>query len=252
MRKVLYTAAVLVFSMGFVHAQSGRDIAEKMDSVDRPADMASNSTLVLTNARGKTQEKTIRSLSAEDNSRQIIWFLAPARDKGVAFLKIEHSDAEDDMLLWLPAFKKVRRIKSSQKGESFMGSDMSYEDMTSRELSEYSYELLGEETLDGRLCWLLLSIPDEAVESSYSRIVSWVEKSSALPLKEEFYDRAGTLFKRKTIVYKRVESYVLPSEIFMEDLQNGSSTRLSITEQEVDKGYGEDVFQEKNLSRRPM
>ncbi|MCK5520603.1 MAG: outer membrane lipoprotein-sorting protein, partial [Candidatus Marinimicrobia bacterium] len=91
-----------LFTFSLVFAQSGDEIAKKMESVRTPKDMKSNSTLILTNAKGKTQNKTIRSLSADDNKKQIIWFLAPARDKGVAFLKLENESGDDEMKLWLP------------------------------------------------------------------------------------------------------------------------------------------------------
>jgi len=156
------------------------------------------------------------------------------------------------MILWIPAFKKLRRIKSSQKSESFMGSDMSYEDMTSRELDDYSYEMLGTEDFEGKACYLLESVPNASLESSYSRIVSWVDRESYLPLKEEFYNTAGDLRKRKAVTYSKIGSYSLPVEIYMEDLLNKSNTRLRIEGIEVDKGLSDDIFQEKNLSRSPM
>ena len=53
----------------------------------------------------------------DNNAKQIIWFLEPKDDRGVAFLKIEHNKKDDEMRMWLPAFKKVRRISAKKKGD---------------------------------------------------------------------------------------------------------------------------------------
>ncbi|MEE8334811.1 MAG: outer membrane lipoprotein-sorting protein, partial [Candidatus Neomarinimicrobiota bacterium] len=121
---------LLFLSLGF--SQTGPEIANMLDEKKAPLDMASVLTMELINSKGKTRILSMKSISMDKNKKQIIWFLAPADDKGVAFLKIEHVGKDDEIRMWLPAFKKIRRISAKKKGDSFMGSDLSYEDMTSR------------------------------------------------------------------------------------------------------------------------
>jgi len=215
-------------------------------------DMRSDLTMTLTNKQGKTRESSIRSITADDNTKQIIWFLSPPDDKGVAFLKIEHDEGEDEMRLWLPAFQKVRRISSKKKADSFMGSDLSYEDMTSRGLDEYTYTLEGEKTIDGTLCHVLVSTPNEGVTRTYGKFVSYVTKDDdILTLYEEAFDRTGSLLKKRTTKYQQVGKYNLPVEMFVENVQTEHSTRLTFSNIEVDQGVESDLFQEKNLKRLP-
>ena len=141
-------------------ALTGIELAQIVDDRESPIDMKSNMSMFLTNKNGKTRTSSIRSYSKDGNNKQILWFLAPADDKGVAYLKIEHEDKNDDMKLWLPNFKKVRRISSRKKSESFMGSDMSYEDMTSRNMDEYTYSISGEDIINNVDCYILESIPN--------------------------------------------------------------------------------------------
>jgi hypothetical protein len=101
-----------------------------VDEKPTPEDMSNKTNMILTNSKGKSRTNTMASKSMDGNKKQIIWFLEPKDDKGVAFLKIEHDDKDDEMRMWLPAFKKVRRISAKKKGDSFMGSDLSYEDMS--------------------------------------------------------------------------------------------------------------------------
>ena len=181
--------SIFVLIASFAFSQTGLEIAQKVDEKQNPKDMKADLTMVLTNKKGKTRTSTIRSISKDDSKKQIIWFLAPADDKGVAFLKIEHDNKDDEMRLWLPAFNKVRRISSKQKADSFMGSDMSYEDMTSRELNDYIYTLKGSATIEDIEYFLLESVPNAKLKSEYSKHIAWVSKSDYLVMKEESYDR---------------------------------------------------------------
>ena len=232
-------------------AETGYEIAQAMEAVKGPADMKADMTMTLTNKQGKSRESTIRSVTADDNRNQIIWFLAPADDKGVAFLKIEHDDKDDEMRLWLPAFKKVRRISSKKKADSFMGSDLSYEDMTSRVLDDYTYELKGTKLIEGIDCHILESTPKKGVTRTYKRFMTFVSKADLLPILDEAYDMRDQLLKRRQIKYTKEKAYNLPLEIFVENVQKNHSTRLIFANIQVDTGVKADLFQEKNLKRMP-
>jgi len=232
-------------------AQSGYELAKAMEEVESPKDMKSKMTMTLTNKQGKSRESTLQSVSADDNKKQIIWFLSPADDRGVAFLKIEHDDKDDEMRLWLPAFKKVRRISSKKKADSFMGSDLSYEDMTSRALDEYTYEITGERVMEGIDCHILESVPKAGVTRTYKRFVTYVSKADLIPIIDEAYDMRDKLLKKRVMNYTKQKKYHLPSEIYVENVQKDHSTRLTFEEVQVDTGVEDELFQEKNLKRIP-
>ncbi len=213
--------------------------------------MVSETSMVLTNAKGKTRTNTMLSKTLDGGEKQIIWFLAPADDKGVAFLKIEHEGKDDEMRMWLPAFKKIRRISSKRKGDSFMGSDLSYEDMTNRELSENDYKRLEDETVDGKECYVLEITPKPIAKSSYKKHVTWILKENLTPLKEESYDKRGTLKKVKSFLFFKTKGYDVIREIFVEDVQKKHTTKVSFINVDVDTGVPASLFQEKNLKRLP-
>ena len=131
----------LVFSTTIIFSQTGIEIARMFDAKKTPRDMSNVSNMILTNSKGKSRVNKMVSRSLDGNKKQIIWFLEPKDDKGVAFLKIEHENKDDEMRMWLPAFNKVRRISSKKKGDSFMGSDLSYEDLSNRDIDDHTYNL---------------------------------------------------------------------------------------------------------------
>ncbi len=231
-------------------AQTGYEIAKMMDEREQPDNMVSDMTMTLTTRTGSSRTLTVHSVRKGED-KQIIWFLTPADDRGVAFLKIEYEDREDEMRMWLPGFKRMRRISSSKKGESFMGSDLSYEDMTTRALDEYTYELKGGDTLDGEPFWILESTPKPELRSSYSRIVSWVRQSDIFVPREEFYDRAGNLMKVRTMTAREMKGYTIPVRMFVENVQKEHTTELLFDNVELDTGAKDDLFHERNLRRLP-
>ena len=233
------------------YPQDGMAIAKMVNERKAPQDIVSKTTMLLTNSKGKTRTSTILSKSINNSSKQILWFLNPADDKGVAFLKIEHDDKADEMRMWLPAFKKVRRISSSKKGDSFMGSDLSYEDMTSRSLDENNYKRLENDMVDGKECFVLEVVPNAEIKSTYSKHITWVEKETLIAIKEESYDLGGSFGKKKKFFFDSNSGYDVINEIFVEDIQKNHTTKLTMDDIKVDSGLDESLFQEKNLKRLP-
>ena len=242
---------IFTLILSIIYAQNGLEIATMVDNREVPKDIISETTMLLTNRKGKTRTSTILSKSSNNGSKQILWFLAPLDDKGVAFLKIEHDNKSDEMRMWLPAFKKVRRISSSKKGDSFMGSDLSYEDMTSRSLEENIYKRLEDETLDGKDCFVLEVLPNEDIKSTYSKHITWIVKESLIAVQEESYDLGGGLRKKKKFFFESISDYHVINKIFVEDVQKSHTTTLTMEDIKVDSGLDHSLFQEKNLKRLP-
>ena len=94
--------------------------------------------------------------------------MEPKDDRGIAFLKIEHDNKDDEMRMWLPAFKKVRRISSKKKGDSFMGSDLSFEDLSNRRLNSNDYKRLEDAKWLGIDCYVLETIPKKESRKAFS------------------------------------------------------------------------------------
>ena len=248
MNKILL---ILTF-MSSVFSQTGFEIAKMVDEKPSPMDMSSKTKMILTNKKGKSRSNAMMSKSVDGNKKQIIWFLEPKDDKGVAFLKIEHDNKDDEMRMWLPAFKKVRRISSKKKGDAFMGSDLSYEDLSSRELDENQYNRLDDGTVNGKDCYVLEILPKAQAKSAYTKHISWIDKLTLMGVKEESYDKRGKLKKKKEYEFQNMKGYHVMKRVYVEDVQKNHSTEVTFSEIEVDSGIRENLFQEKNLKRLPQ
>ena len=241
---------LLVILLQFTFALTGKELAVLVDNRPSPGDMSSDMTMVITNKKGKVRTSTLRSITKDNNRKHMMWFLSPPDDKGVAYMKIEHTGKDDEIRLWLPAFKKIRRISSRKKSDAFMGSDLSYEDMTSRVIEDYTFKIIEDTILDSIPCYVLESTPS-GIKSDYSKHLTWVEKSSFLPIKETSFDKSEQIKKLKTFTYIQLNSFQVLENIKIHNIQKNSHTELKFEHIKINTNIPEIQFHEKNLKRVP-
>lgn len=236
---------------------TAREIMDRVDHINDAADETNTLEMTLTNKRGQTRERTLQGWSQQtegDNQNQLVRFLEPKDVKDVGLLTWEHDDRDDDQWLFLPALKKTRRISSADQADSFMGTDFSYEDMRSEKLDEHAYELLREEEVDGRACWVIQATPtseNQMATSGYSRRITWVDRQTYVPLKGEFYDKKGALLKElvATELQEVVPGLWRANRLQMTNVQKEHNTVLVFTGREVNTGLDDDLFTERELKR---
>ncbi len=250
----IYLNILIYFNLVF--SITGLELAQKVKDRPQPEDIQSNSSMLLTNKKGKKKNLLLISRSKDDSKKQMIWFLEPKDDYGISFLKIEKDEGDDFMNMWLPAFKKFRRISSQKKSDSFMGSDLSFEDMTNREVNDYQYKILNNnascfENDEINNCYILESVPNDK-SSEYSKHISWIDKTSYLSYKEESYDKEDKLLKKKTIKYSVIDNYSIMDELFVENVQKNHSTLLKVSEIKINLGFKDDMFHTKTIKRMPL
>ena len=241
---------ILLFTT-YVFSMTGLDLAQLVESREKPNDIKSVNTMVLTNKKGKIKTLELISMSKDDSEKQMIWFLKPAKDKGISFLKIEHDDKDDFMTMWLPGFSRFKRIKSSQKSDSFMGSDLSFEDLTNRIISDYTYKIL--EFNETEKWYQLESIPIE-LESEYSRHVtkiSEIEEGIFIAIEENSYDKENQLLKTKKFNFQKIDSFYVMNGLEVENVQKKHSTLLTVNDISLDNNFEDSMFIVRNLKRLP-
>jgi len=124
-----------------------------------------------------------------DRQRVRIRVDAPPDLRGASYLVIE-KDGADDIFMYLPAIQKVRRITASTISDSLWGTDFSYEDVKQLQgiAAEGAAERLADAQVAGRDVYVLALRPEASEESSYAKIVSFVDRDTCVALKTEFYD----------------------------------------------------------------
>jgi outer membrane lipoprotein-sorting protein len=218
-------------------------ILEEVDNViNAPKDQDMKIKLILIDKNGREKEREM-SMLQKGSDKRLVKFLSPPDQKGIAFLSLP----DDVMYLYLPAFKKTRRIASHVKNSKFAGTDFTYEDMEAIKYSEkYTPELLKKE----RDYFILQLKPKAGIKTEYSKLIMWVREDNFYPTKIEHYDKGNKLYKimiRERI--EKVNGFWIARESEMEDLKANHRTKMIIVDVKFNSGLSDDKFTERYLSR---
>jgi len=212
-----------------------------------------NLTMVLRNRQGQESRRQIRFKVLEvegDGDKSLFVFDQPRDVQGTALLTHGHLTAQDDQWLYLPALKRVKRISSSTRTGSFMGSEFSYEDMSSPEVDEYTYKYLRDEPCGDLMCTVTEQFPlDE--KSGYSRKVIWQDLDELRAWRMDLYDRRGSHLK--TLTFSNYQQYLdrfwRADEQTMVNHLTGASTVLNWTDFQFGTGLEDGEFTQTALRR---
>lgn len=259
--KIAPTALLLAIALpGFSteiksEAEADKIIGKVRDRADGN-DYYSEASLITIENDGNERTRKLIYLQkdSEESENFIIYFTEPKDVEKVAFKIANYAEItgkEDDQWMYLPAFRKTRRISASDKRGSFMGSAFSYIDLDKPRVGDYSQKLVGEELAMGRDCHVIERIPvSDAVinKTGYHRTVVWVDKERFMVLRQTYYDAKNVLFKEMNV--KKLEEVdgvwsVMDSE--MVNRVNEKSSRLLFTYLKYDVGLEESLFAEKTL-----
>jgi negative regulator of sigma E activity len=153
----------------------------------------------------------------------------------------------DDVALYLPKLKRVRKVAKSDRGKAFMDTDFAYADIASNGTRDEDLKQLADETVEGRQCWVLEGRGDDA--GPYGTVRLAIDQQTFVPMKVEYADKSGKPFKRyRTLKLKSFKDRVLAAESVMENLQTGSKTAMTVLKLE-ESALGDEAFTERALER---
>jgi hypothetical protein len=203
---------------------------------------------------GVIHKRAVRHVlyAADRHDKIHLLFSLPADDAGLGLLVWRQTEnTQDDMWLFMPGYRAVRRIPVSSK-QRLAGTDLLYEDV--RELAgertdRFAYKTVGTETIDGRAADVVNATPKANTESAYSSRKVWVDKEWHFPLKVEFYDAGGKLWKTmRNSEIREVAPGVRRADLAeMRDLQANECTLLLVTKRTVGVEIPAQVFTEDYL-----
>jgi len=234
-------------------AMSNQEVAQKNDDVMHGfKDSKSDMTMTLINASGQQRERKMEMLVLEKKGgdKSLMTFISPADVKGTKFLSYSHIKKDDDQWLYLPALKRVKRIASKNKSGSFMGSEFSYEDLSSTDVDKYSYKgdakivkLNGKKVYQGERAPVTKN-------SGYTKQVVWTDMTSFLTQKVDYYNRTGELLKTATFnAYNKISGKWRIGKMTMVNHQNDKSTILEWKNEKIKVGLKKKDFHKRVLKK---
>ena len=267
---IRYLLAAL-FAGALVIASATASPAAATDSVNQAANSLSSNALAnkvfkrpansgrtgimhfaLENRRGHQRKRTARIFHADasDETKVAIYFTAPGAIEETAFLSLDRKDANDDEnWLYLPATERVRRLPASQRGDYFMGTDLTYGDIKD------NFKFSPEDWVfadckqspwpDNELpCLTGTALSSQiAEELGYSRFIAVVDPATWFPQKIRYFDKEGQALKDVVIESQEEIGGAWTAMAFvLTNLQSEHITRVHFTEMEARATLPNSVF----------
>jgi outer membrane lipoprotein-sorting protein len=243
----LLTAILLLASALGLYAQDAESVIRASRDRIKADTISTRSKMVITAKDGSKTERVLDQYSKDgsNGSRTMIVFQQPATVAGTRFLTMENYGA-DDRWIFLPSLGKVRRIAASEGSGSFMGTDFSYDDISSmsRGVELDTHTLLREENYNGAPCYVIQSVPKNS-SYQYSKMIAWVTKDTKITAKIELYDKRNTTSPVKTVEMSGIKDVQGRATVTVTKITThaaGTSTTINMEIVKYDDNIPEKVF----------
>lgn len=241
---------------------TARQIMERVDARDDGDHSSQDMEMVLIDKNGHQRVRVLRAYGRDvgEDEQSLMFFLSPADVEDTGFLTYDYDDPErdDDQWLYLPALSRTKRIASSDKSGSFMGSDFSYADMTDRPLDAYEYTLMKETEVEGHPVWQIESVPiteREKDETGYEKSVVFVRKDNFVVVRSVAWVKKGGRLKYFDVKeLEQIDGIWVPTELHMTTKKGRETlhkTILHARNVKFGQDLPDDLFTTRQLEKGP-
>ena len=255
--KIVWTMGLLLLLCGQATAAEPPTAGEIVTQANLAAyyagkDGRAEVAMTITDSQGRTRSRefVILRRDGEEGGRQFfyVYFNKPSDVRKMVFMVHKFTDRDDDRWLYLPALDLVKRIASSDKRTSFVGSHFFYEDVSGRSPDEDHHELL--ETTDK--AFLLKHTPKSPEGVEFSYYTTSIDRQTYLPQRAEYYDRNGRKYRVvEALETREIQGHPTVVKSRVQDLASGGETVSEFTKIKYDLNLTEELFTERYLRRPP-
>ena len=219
--------------------------------------------MVITDKQGRVRKRAFNMLRRNDDNRNqdqkyFVFFQAPADVRKMVFMVHKHAalEKDDDRWLYMPSLDLVKRIASSDKRTSFVGSDFLYEDISGRNPLEDIHELIG----STEQYYVLKNTPKNSENVEFEYYTAYIDKKNYLPVKMEYFkenDRLYRIITSETIEPIEAEengqkvTYPTVTRSIARDVESKTQTEMFFSNVSYNIGISDRIFTERYLRRPP-
>ncbi len=252
MKKILVlTLFLLTFSAS--SANKAYEIAKKVDESNSGFFSEVGTMEMILISSGKEIKRLMESQSLEisdDETRTLLNFKLPKDVRGTKLLTYSFDSKNDSQWIYLSAFKRVKRITSSSKSSSFMGSEFTFEDLRNVSVDKFDYKFIKEEKKENDTFWHYEKTPKE--KSGYTKQVLVVSKKYLSSTQVDYYDRSGQLLKTATFDdFKKFKyqkrDFWRPGRIHMKNIQTLKESKIIWKNRKLGVSLKKKIFKKSSL-----
>jgi len=214
------------------------------------ADMRARFEIVVERSDGERLERagTALRLTRDDRLADRLFVIdAPDSIAGIALLSKDVADEPAAQWLYLPAYRRARRVALHGAGDAFVGSDFNYADLARVRVEGGAHRLAGSRSVAGVEC-VVVETDNADPGLPYSKLVSMIDRRNALPVRVEYFDDDGQLAKVGTIeTIALIDGWPTPTEISMSNRVTGGTSSIRLRDVRYDTGLTGEMFTTERL-----
>lgn len=250
-----------VTQKGGADAVTGEEVVKHCDYKNAGEDQRSRLTIILKDSTGSERKNVYLRLWKDYKGvngiidKMVLFTEYPPDAQGAGFMRwafTREADKNADQWIYLPALRKIRRVSIRDPGDSFLGSDLTYADISGRMLDEDNHKLLKVEAAGANDFYVVESTPREK-NPLYSKKVSWFLKApawdSCVKARVDYYDKKGELLKRQQLKWQKVGPAYVWDKVAVQNVQTLHASQFEVTNVEINVGLSDDVFSERILQQ---
>lgn len=252
--------ALIIGPLSAAELPDGDEIARRINARNEGEAVSRQLTMEMIDNSGKSRMRKTKGFRKYYGAekRTVLFYLDPINIKDTAFLTYDYPDVgkDDDQWLYLPAMHKVRRISASDRGDYFLGTDFTYEDIkleTRVSLNDYRRRTIGESEVDGVHCLLLENVPvSDAVarELGYGKVEQCVDDSIWIVRRSKIWDTQGNPLKTiQAGDIRQVQGIWTQHVLEAVNHKSGHRTRFTFSDVNYQDGIDDRLFTQDALKR---
>jgi hypothetical protein len=201
----------------------------------------------IVDSRGRVREREMQSWAyqKDDTNKSLVRFLAPADVRGTGFLTVKEGTSEVQRL-YLPALNRTQTISAGQRGDRFMGSDFTYEDMGDQDPDDFTFSTIR----DDQSAQTILIKAVRKVPAGYAYAHFLLDVRRYVLLEAEYFSAAGEMLRKLTsgdLVEVRAGIW-RANVLTMRDVKQNRYTELIWKSRTLDETIPQSTFTERSLS----
>ena len=194
------------------------------------------------------------------SSKIIMFNQFPPDKKDISFLAwlyAPKTHKKDDMWLYLPALRTIRKMNhqdhhmqhDDKDKDAFSLSDLKRFELQKRDPQLDQHQLVGREQVGTHETFKIISTPKDPSSSPYGKTVSWITTDNYLPVQIEYFDHQGGRAKRQTIQWTAQNHAWVWKKLSAVNLKTGHHTILEQTDVKVNSGLPDRIFTKRFMKR---
>jgi outer membrane lipoprotein-sorting protein len=257
----MFTRQLIALALLALGGTTAAEVLSGADEIIAKADIAayyagedgrSEVRMIISDAQGREQRRQFtvlrRDVDEAGDQQFLVVFSQPSDVRNTVFLVNKHIDKDDDRWLYLPGLDLVKRVSAGDERTSFVGAHYFYEDVSGRRPSDDTHELV--ETTDK--FYVLRHTPKDPQNVEFSSYVTWIDKETFLPMKIEYTNPAGDIYRRVEVFdVAEFDGHPTVTTSRVSDLLTGGKTDMQFRFIKYDVGIPDSVFTERSLRTPP-